>query len=183
MAKICQQLGLQVIAGCLSSDSDGARILKEPNNDYPDIIVKELNITESDSIKALKLTLEDHLASSPDNEFYALVNNAGFMAFGEFEWLTPPLIRQHVDVNLLGTMNVTQSLLPILRRQSSENSQRGGRIINVTSHCSLAALPGLSVYAASKAGLRYWNDALRIEMRKFNVQVRNDKDHQLVLFI
>ncbi len=46
-----------------------------------------------------------------------------------------------------------------------------GRIINVCSHCSMEALPGLSVYAASKAGLLAWSNALRVELHKFRVNV------------
>lgn len=172
MARICQTMGLKVIAGCLSLDSAGAQSLQEHNNGYPDICVQELDITRPDSIGNLRKSLEDHLASAPHNEFYALVNNAGCMSFGEFEWLTPAIIRQHIEVNLLGTMNVTHSLLPILRRQSSERNL-SGRIINVTSHCGLFALPGLSAYAASKAGLLFWTNALRVEMGKYGVQVVN----------
>lgn len=38
---------------------------------------------------------------------------------------------------------------------------------------SLQALPGLSTYAATKAGLKFWNDALRVEMKQYGVQVVN----------
>lgn len=145
--------------------------MKQSKPGYPDITVQELDITRLESIGNLKANLDEYLASAPDYEFYALVNNAGFMAFGEFEWLTPSLMRHHIEVNLLGSMNVTYSLLPILRRQSSSARNLSCRIINVTSHCGLVALPGLSAYAASKAGLLFWTNALRIEMRKYSVEV------------
>lgn len=43
--------------------------------------------------------------------------------------------------------------------------------MNITSHCSQAALPGLSVYGATKAALSSWSDALRIEMAKYGVSI------------
>lgn len=46
-----------------------------------------------------------------------------------------------------------------------------GRIITISSHCANAALPGLSVYAATKSALKAWNDALRVEQKKYGVSV------------
>lgn len=54
---------------------------------------------------------------------------------------------------------------------NSFNCTSVGRIINICSHCSLEALPGLSVYAGSKAGLLAWTNALRVELKKFGVPV------------
>lgn len=98
--------------------------------------------------------------------FTALINNAGIMAFGEFEWQTMAMIESQIEVNLLGTMKLTKLFLPICRQYSA-------RIIVVTSHCSLQALPSLSPYAASKGGLRFFVDALRVEMKKYHVDVVN----------
>lgn len=175
MAKLCQSLGLTVIAGCFSKTSTGAQILgqlKQEDNKRA-IHVQELDITLPESIARLQSSVNEILRSSR-GEFYALVNNAGFMTFGEFEWLTPELIRRQLEVNLLGTMNVTQSLLPLLRQSSQQrNNNQGSRIINVTSHCGIMALPGLSVYAASKAGLSFYTNALRMELQQYNIQVVN----------
>lgn len=110
------------------------------------------------------------------------------MTFGEFEWQTNAIIEHQVNVNLFGTMNFTRSFLPLARKYKT-------RIINVTSHCALEvsdrnqyelepfvksifsqwiqALPGLAPYAATKAGLRFWNDALRVELKKYGVEVVN----------
>lgn len=165
-----------MIAGCLSESSSGARHLQNlrpPNK--PQIQVQPLDITDPKSISRLsarvKEVLNNRTTGQESRSLYALVNNAGFMAFGEFEWLTGPILNRHVEVNLLGTMRVTHSLLPMLRKDSQQGL--GSRIINVTSHCSLVALPGLSVYAATKAGLSFWTSALRIEQAQYNVKVVN----------
>lgn len=100
------------------------------------------------------------------SELSYLVNNAGVMCFGEFEWQTNAIIEHQVNVNLFGTMNFTRSFLPLARKYKT-------RIINVTSHCALEALPGLAPYAATKAGLKFWSDALRVELKKYGVEVVN----------
>lgn len=88
------------------------------------------------------------------------------MAFGELEWQTDNIIESQIEVNLLGTIKLTKNFLPLCR-------QFNARIIIVTSHCSVQALPGLATYAATKGGLRFFIDALRVEMKKFNVDVVN----------
>lgn len=92
------------------------------------------------------------------------MNNAGVMIFGEFEWQLADQVRSQLEVNVLGTMSLTKRLLPWIREGKS-------RIINVTSHCALAPLPGLAVYGASKAALQAWSTSLRVELRKYGVQV------------
>lgn len=94
----------------------------------------------------------------------ALVNNAAVMIFGEFDWQTRDQIHSQVMVNLIGTMNVTQTLMPFIRKDKA-------RIIVISSHCGLESLPGLSIYGATKAGLLAWSTSLRVELAKFGVKV------------
>lgn len=47
---------------------------------------------------------------------HAVVNNAGVMVFGEFEWLTEQLIQHQIDVNLLGTLMFSNAICPVLRQ-------------------------------------------------------------------
>lgn len=86
------------------------------------------------------------------------------MVFGEFEWQTSDHIRHQVEVNLLGTVLITQAFMSMIRKHKS-------RVINVTSHCAIEALNGASIYAATKAGIKAWNDAIRIELKNHGVKV------------
>jgi len=94
----------------------------------------------------------------------ALVNNAGIMIFGEFEWQTYGQIEHQVSVNVLGTMRLTQALMPIIRHNRS-------RIIVVSSHCAEEPLPGVSIYGATKAAVHAWASSLRVELGKYGIKV------------
>ena len=49
-----------------------------------------------------------------------MVNNAGIMIFGEVEWLTEKHIASQINVNLLGTIRITKSMCPLLRKYNGK---------------------------------------------------------------
>src|SRR4029453_11407787 len=77
-----------------------------------------------------------------------LVNNAASFYAGYFEELTPQQIGQHLAAGLLGPMNVTRAVLPVMRRQ------RSGHIVSISSSAGLSGFEFNSAYAASKFGPR-----------------------------
>ena len=80
------------------------------------------------------------------------------------EYVPVDRLRQQLEVNLIGQVAVTQSLLPFLRAAK-------GRIVNVSSIGGRIALPLAGPYAASKFGLEAVNDSLRRELRHLGVEV------------
>ncbi|XP_055380953.1 D-beta-hydroxybutyrate dehydrogenase, mitochondrial isoform X2 [Condylostylus longicornis] len=153
-------LKITVVSGCLSINSDGAKLLKREKN----IIPIELDLLNPETVQNAFHTINGLVLNG--YQLSAIVNNAGIMCFGEFEWQTPDIFESQINVNLLGTMKLTHKFLPLIRTQK-------GRIINITSHCGFHSLPSLSAYSASKSGLKSWNDALRMEMSKYGVKVIN----------
>src|SRR4029079_15310034 len=87
-----------------------------------------------------------------------LVNNAGASFKGYFEEMSPDQVEQQLAVNLLGPMNVTRAVLPVMRRQ------RSGHLIAISSGAGLIGFEYSSAYAASKAGLEGWMSALDQEV-------------------
>ncbi|XP_011305865.1 estradiol 17-beta-dehydrogenase 2 [Fopius arisanus] len=153
-----KNLSARVIAGVHRKNSLGAQELVKTG-----ITIQEIDITDSNSVAHFVEKVQEYLKR--DNLcLRTFVNNAGAMVFGEFEWQTDSQIRQQVEVNLLGTMQVTKAMIPLLRKHMS-------RLAIVTSHCACEPLPGVAVYAATKAGLAAWATALRIELKKFGVEV------------
>ncbi|XP_023703612.1 D-beta-hydroxybutyrate dehydrogenase, mitochondrial [Cryptotermes secundus] len=162
LALHAHKLGFTVLAGCLHPDGEGGKQLLQLCSKR--LHVLGLDVTSGPSVHAALKAVENILARDKFLELKALINNAGVMIFGEFEWLTEQHIQSQINVNLLGTMRVTKSFCPLLRKYK-------GRIITISSHCAAASLPGLSVYGATKAGLAAWCDALRVEQAKYGVRV------------
>ncbi|MFQ5344742.1 MAG: SDR family NAD(P)-dependent oxidoreductase [Mariprofundus sp.] len=98
------------------------------------------------------------LISALENEqLTGLVNNAGFGIWGTFEQtgIVPQI--DVIKTDLKAPIALTHALLPGLLKQR-------GFIINVSSLAGEYPLPYMSTYAAAKAGLSYWSEALRTEL-------------------
>ncbi len=93
-----------------------------------------------------------------------LVNNAASFYAGYFEELTPEQIGQQLAASLIGPMNVTRAVLPVMRKQ------RSGHIISISSSAGLAAgFEFVTAYAASKFGLEGWMESLQAEVAPFGI--------------
>jgi len=94
-----------------------------------------------------------------------LVNNAGGVRAGRLENLTEHEIRSMIEVDLVAPIFLTQAALGHLRASGD------GLVVNVASGIALVGLPFYSVYAAVKAGLSHFGEALRRELRHEDVHV------------
>ncbi len=93
-----------------------------------------------------------------------LVNNAAGFNAGFFEELTAEQFNQQLATSLIGSMNVTRAVLPVMRKQ------RSGHIISISSSAGLAAgFEFVSAYAASKFGLEGWMESLQAEVAPFGI--------------
>jgi len=92
-----------------------------------------------------------------------LVNNASNFYGGYFEELTQAQIEQQLETGLLGPMNVTRAVLPVMRKQ------RFGHIISISSGAGLMGFEFNSAYCAAKFGLEGWMEALQPEVAPFGI--------------
>jgi len=92
-----------------------------------------------------------------------LVNNAGNFYAGFFEELTAEQMERQLTTTLIGPMNVTRAVLPIMR------SQRSGHVITISSSAGLTGFEFGTAYAASKFGLEGWMESLRPEVAPFGI--------------
>jgi NAD(P)-dependent dehydrogenase (short-subunit alcohol dehydrogenase family) len=93
-----------------------------------------------------------------------VLNSAGASFKGFFEEMSPRQVEQQLATNLLGPMNVTRAVLPVMRRQ------RSGHVISISSGAGLVGFPYSSAYAASKFGLEGWMGALAQEIEPFGIR-------------
>jgi NAD(P)-dependent dehydrogenase (short-subunit alcohol dehydrogenase family) len=94
-----------------------------------------------------------------------VVNNAGYGLFGAAEEFTDEQVVHEIATNLLGSIQVVRSALPHLR------TQQQARIIQISTFGGQAALPGGSMYHASKWGIEGFSEALAAELAPFNIGV------------
>ncbi len=92
-----------------------------------------------------------------------LVNNAANFYAGFFEELSPEQMNKQLATSLLGPMNVTRAVLPVLRQQ------RSGQIITISSTAGLVGFEFGAAYAASKFGLEGWMRSLLAEVAPFGI--------------
>ena len=108
-----------------------------------DLLVVELDITSLASAEAAVQAAVDRFG-----RIDVLVNNAGNFYAGFFEELTPEQIERQLTTNLVGPMNVTRAVLPVMRKQ------RSGSVVTITSTAGIVGQEFCSAYAASKFGAR-----------------------------
>jgi NAD(P)-dependent dehydrogenase (short-subunit alcohol dehydrogenase family) len=92
-----------------------------------------------------------------------LVNNAGFALAGFAEDVTLDDLRRQFETNFFGTVSLTKTVLPVMRKQ------RSGRIIMISSISGRSASAGLSSYSSSKFALEGYTEALRLEMSPLGI--------------
>jgi short-subunit dehydrogenase len=94
-----------------------------------------------------------------------LVNNAGLGDYGPFVKNKIERIAQMVQINMMILVSLTLALLPGMR------ARRSGYILNVASTAGLVAVPMMSVYAASKAFVVHFTEAIAIENRGAHIHI------------
>src|SRR5438309_7821353 len=126
--------------------------------DLDDLQVVKLDVTSPADAEAAVRAAVDRFG-----RIDVLVNNAGTFEAGYFEELTPEQVERQLATSLLGPMNVTRAVLPIIRKQ------RSGHIISISSGAGLIGFEFCSAYAASKFGLEGWMESLRPEVEPFGI--------------
>jgi NAD(P)-dependent dehydrogenase (short-subunit alcohol dehydrogenase family) len=119
--------------------------------------VLALDVTKPESIAA---ALE---AAGPID---VLVNNAGIGLFGAFEATPMATVREVFETNTFGAMAMTQAVLPQFR------ARRAGVVVNVTSSTTLAPMPMVAAYTASKMAIEGFTASLALELEAFDLRVK-----------
>lgn len=121
-----------------------------------------LDVTSATSIAAAVVEVD---ALTHGKGVDVLVNNAGFGILGPTSEISESEMRRQYETNVFGLMNVTRAFLPKMMER------RAGRIINVSSVGGRMTLPYFGVYNSTKYAVESLSDALRYELRPFNIDV------------
>jgi NAD(P)-dependent dehydrogenase (short-subunit alcohol dehydrogenase family) len=152
-AKAALAAGHSVVA----SGRDKDRVVKNLGQSN-DLLAVVLDVTNrANAEKAVRSTVERF------GRIDVLVNNAASFYAGYFEELTPEQMDRQLAASLIGPMNVTRAVLPVMRKQ------RSGHIISISSSAGLSGFEFGTAYAASKFGLEGWMESLHGEIAPFGI--------------
>jgi NAD(P)-dependent dehydrogenase (short-subunit alcohol dehydrogenase family) len=149
--------GFHVLAG-VRSEADGDALHAQAPERLTPLIIE---VTDEATILAAAAAVADVVG---ERGLAGLVNNAGIAKPAPIEFQPMADFRTQLEVNLFGPIAMIQEFLPLIRRGE-------GRIVNVGSIGGMIVLPLNGAYSASKFGMRAISDALRLELRQWNIPV------------
>lgn len=94
-----------------------------------------------------------------------LINNAGLWIQEELDTNDAGRIKSVIEVNLLGTINVSKAVIPFMK------ANRDGLIININSQAGINHKAERTVYNASKWGVTGFSKSLQDEVAKYGIRV------------
>ena len=94
-----------------------------------------------------------------------LVNNAGYVLTGGAEETSIAEAKAQLETDFFGPVRMAKAVLPTMRKQG------GGQIINTSSIAAILPVPFEGYYAAAKAALLAWSEALRHEVKSLGIKV------------
>jgi Short-chain dehydrogenases of various substrate specificities len=153
--------GVEIAKYFLDRDWSVIATMRTPREDV-------LPASERLRILALDVTDTESIRKAVDaaGPIDALVNNAGIGWLNALEGTPMDVARMLFETNTIGTMALTQAVLPQFRQR------RTGVVVNVTSSVTLKPLHLLSVYTASKAAVNAFTESLALELESFGVRTR-----------
>ena len=133
----------------------------------PKIIPLILDVSKAESISSAFQFISD---KTNQQGLYALINNAGMNYLCAFELADESKERELFEVNLLGAMQLTRKMLPLLHQFVNSNTTTA-KIINVSSIGGVFGLPWEASYHASKFAMIGFSQSLRYELEKLGISV------------
>ena len=153
IAKAALAAGHDVVATGRNPDTVAAAL-----GDRDELLAVRLDVTSAqDAEAAVKVAVERF------GGIDVLVNNAASFYAGFFEELTPQQMDEQLATTLIGPMNVTRAVLPVMREQ------RSGHVVTISSSAGFAGFAYGTAYAASKFGVDGWMESLAPEIEPFGI--------------
>ena len=118
------------------------------------------NVANTDDLNKAIATITDQWG-----ELDILINNAGVVSAGLLSELSDEDIINQININVTGLILLTKKSLPLLKKSKE------GAIINISSGYGYIAMPFYSVYAATKAAVGQFSDAMRRELHQYPLHV------------
>ncbi|MCV6588275.1 MAG: SDR family NAD(P)-dependent oxidoreductase [Marinobacterium sp.] len=128
--------------------------------------LQPLDITDAKAVQRLVVTLFDHHSPQP----VLAILNAGTHQAEKAGNFRSDTVRNLVELNLLGTCNCIEALLPLMRTAAHQGSQQ--QLAVVASLAGYRGLPEAAAYGASKAALINLVESLAVELYQEPLDIR-----------
>jgi NAD(P)-dependent dehydrogenase (short-subunit alcohol dehydrogenase family) len=125
------------------------------------VTIRQLDVNDPASIEAAVAAV----LAETGNTLDAVVQNAGVAVAGAHEDIPDTDIRRVMETNFFGVLALTRALLPTFR------TQRGGRMVLISSQAAFAGQPANSIYCASKWAIEGWAESIAFELDGFGIDV------------
>jgi NAD(P)-dependent dehydrogenase (short-subunit alcohol dehydrogenase family) len=153
IAKAALEAGHRVVA----TARDAAKVT-QVLGEHEDLLAVSLDITDEAATQAAV-----DAAVARFGRIDVLVNNAGIFIAGYFEEISPAQLRQQMETNFFGPLNITRAILPVMR------AQRSGQIITLSSTAGLVGQEFVVAYSASKFALEGWMESIRYDLAPYGI--------------
>jgi 3-oxoacyl-[acyl-carrier protein] reductase len=161
-AEIARQLaaeGASVVVNYASSRSGADKVVEDITSKDGKATAVQADVSKPADVKRLFAE-----AKKAFGRLDVLVNNAGIYNFAPLEQITPEHFQKHFELNVMGLILATQEAV-------KHFGPGGGSIVNLSSVVSTAFLPGMGVYAASKAAVDSLTRSFAAELGPRNIRV------------
>jgi NAD(P)-dependent dehydrogenase (short-subunit alcohol dehydrogenase family) len=135
-----------------------AKRVTELFGENENLLAVSLDITDENAARAAADAAVDRFG-----RIDVLVNNAGLFFAGFFEEVSPVQLRQQMETNFFGPLNVTRAILPAMRKQ------RSGQIISISSTAGLVGQEFVAAYCASKFAIEGWMESIRFDLAPYGI--------------
>jgi NAD(P)-dependent dehydrogenase (short-subunit alcohol dehydrogenase family) len=152
-AKAALAAGHNVVATGRNPDA-----VREALDPADEVLAVKLDVTSPEHAEAAVTAAVDRFGGID-----VLVTNAANFYAGYFEELTPEQMARQLATSLVGPMNVTRAVLPVMRKQ------RSGHVVTISSSAGFAGFEYGTAYAASKFGVDGWMESLAPEIEPFGI--------------
>jgi NAD(P)-dependent dehydrogenase (short-subunit alcohol dehydrogenase family) len=126
----------------------------------PTVAMLALDVRSNDSVTSCVKTVANEVG-----RIDVLVNNAAYELAGALEETSLEEAKAQFETNFFGVVRMVKAVLPFMRQQ------RQGQIINVSSLSGVSSIPFMGIYSASKFAVEGYAEALRLEVKPFNIHV------------
>ncbi|MFF7885402.1 SDR family NAD(P)-dependent oxidoreductase [Streptomyces sp. NPDC020794] len=134
-------------------------VVKALGAEQDNLLVTALDLTDPDTAEAAVRAAVERFG-----RIDVLVNNAATFFAGYFEVVSPQQMREQIETNVFGPMNVTRAVLPVMREQ------RAGHIMTISSLAGLIGQEFCAAYTTSKFAVEGWMEALRLDVAPFGIR-------------